>query len=420
MLKKIFKYLGIALLGLVLVALVTGIIYRKKIMRVNEVNHLFDEDRISHNFMNMSKMIPSNEIKNAGEPFIFPKGNPMELPETFPFYGQTKNTAKFLEHINNSGLIIIHNDSILYESYKLGHTPETHHISWSVSKSFVSALFGIAMEEGHIKSLDETVTDYVPELKGTGYDGVKIKDVLQMSTGVLFNEDYADLNSDINRMGRAIAFGSSMDAFSASLNREREPGTYNHYVSINTHVLGMVIRKATGKPMHELLEEKIWSKLGMESNSYWLADDYGVSFILGGLNATLRDYAKFGRLYLNNGNWNGEQIVSKEWVQASVTADEPHLVSGPNPNSTNNLGYGYQWWLPEEQDGDFLAVGIHNQSIYVNQKKNIVIAMNSSNAHFNDPGDDSKMMFIQLFQEIAKGFPDVDLVSETMEEDITE
>lgn len=412
MLKKIFKYLGIALLGLVLVALVTGVIYRKKIMRVNTVNHLFDEDRITHNFMNMNAIVPVNEIKNAGEPYIFPEGKSMELPETFSYYGKSINTKEFLEHINNSGFLILHNDSIVYESYALGHTPETHHISWSVSKSFVSALFGIALEEGHIKSIDETVTDYVPELKGTGYDGVKLKDVLQMSTGVIFNEDYGDFNSDINRMGRTVAFGSSLDGFAASLNRGREPGTYNHYVSINTHVLGMVLRKATGKPMHVLLEEKIWSKIGMQSNGYWLKDDYDVSFILGGLNATLRDYARFGRLYLNNGNWNGEQIISKEWVQASITADAPHLKPGRNPNSTNSLGYGYQWWLPEEQDGDFMAMGIHNQSIYINQKKNIVIAINSSNHHYNDPGDDSKVMFIQLFQEIAKDFPDVELKDE--------
>lgn len=406
--KKVLKYLGIALLGLLAIALVLGLVYRKKLIRVNQVNHLFDADQITHNFMNMANTIPTNEIKNAGTPYMFPKGTTVELPKVFDYFGTQQNTEEFLQHINNSGFVMLHNDSIIYEHYRLGHTPETHHISWSVSKSFVSALFGIAVDEGHIKSLEEAVTDYVPELKGSGYDGVRIKDVLQMSSGVMFNEDYADFNSDINRMGRTIAFGSSMDKFAASLGPDRKPGTFNHYVSIDTHVLGMIIRKATGKPMHELLEEKIWSKLGMESNAYWLKDDYGVSFVLGGLNATLRDYMRFGRLYLNNGNWNGEQIVSEEWVQASITPDAPHLMPGENANSTTNLGYGYQWWIPSKPDGDFLAVGIHSQSIYVNQKKNLVIAFNSSNAHFNEPDDNSKMMFIQLFQEIAKGFPDVE------------
>ncbi|MGK0388510.1 MAG: CubicO group peptidase (beta-lactamase class C family) [Maribacter sp.] len=416
--KKVFKYLGIALLGLVVIALVLGLVYRKKLIRVNQVNHLFDADQITHNFMNMADVIPMNEIKKAGEPHVFAQGNAIELPKEFDYFGTQKNTEELLQYINNSGFVILHNDSIVYEHYRLGHTPETKHISWSVSKSFVSALFGIAVDEGHIKSLEETVTDYVPELKGSGYDGVRIKDILQMSSGVMFDEDYADFNSDINRMGRAIAFGTSMDDFAASLGPDRKPGTYNHYVSIDTHVLGMVLRKATGRAMHELLEEKIWSRLGMESNSYWIADDYGVSFVLGGLNATLRDYMRFGRLYLHNGNWNGEQIVPKEWVKSSITPDAPHLMPGENANSTNNLGYGYQWWLPSKPDGDFLAVGIHNQSIYVNQKKNLVIAINSSNAHFNDPGDDSKMMFIQLFQEIAKGLPDVgsEEVVEVLEE----
>ena len=416
--KKVFKYLGIALLGLVVIALVLGLVYRKKLMRVNQVNHLFDADQITHNFMNMGDVIPMNEIKKAGKPHMFAQGKAIELPKEFDYFGTQKNTEEFLQYINNSGFVVLHNDSIVYEHYRLGHTPETQHISWSVSKSFVSALFGIAVNEGHIKSLEESVTDYVPELKGSGYDSVRIKDVLQMSSGVMFNEDYADFNSDINRMGRTIAFGTSMDAFAASLGPDRKPGTYNHYVSIDTHVLGMIIRKATGRSMHELLEEKIWSKLGMESNANWISDDYGVSFILGGLNATLRDYMRFGRLYLHNGNWNGEQIVPEEWVKASITPDAPHLMPGENANSTNNLGYGYQWWLPSRPDGDFLAVGIHNQSIYVNQKKNLVIAINSSNAHFNEPGDGSKMLFIQLFQEIAKGFPDVvnEEVSEILEE----
>ncbi len=405
--KKFLKYAGIALLGFVLVALLVGFFYKDKIQRVNYVNHLFDADKITHNFLNIAKDFPTNEIKKAGEPFMFPNGKAIELPETFDYYGQTINTEEFLTHINNTGFFVLHNDSVVYEHYRLEHQPESHHISWSVSKSFVSALMGIAVDEGHIKSLDDAVTDYAPELKGSGYDGVRIKDVLQMSSGVAFNEDYADFNSDINRMGRAIAFGSSMDAFAASLKNGRKPGTFNHYVSIDTHVLGMVLRGATGKPMHELLEEKIWSKLGMESNAYWIKDDYDVSFVLGGLNATLRDYARFGRLYLNNGNWNGEQIVPASWVKASITPDAPHLQPGPNPNSTTNLGYGYQWWLPENPDGDFLAVGIHSQSIYVNQKKNLVIAFNSSNAHFNDPDDNSKMMFIQLFQHMAKDFPDI-------------
>jgi len=362
----------------------------------------------------MDDIFPMNEINKAGEPFMFPEGKKMELPATYDYYGKPTDTQEFLEFINNSGMVIIHNDSIVYERYRLGHTSETHHISWSVSKSFVSAIFGIAVEEGHIKSLEETVTDYVPELKGTGYDGIRIKDVLQMSSGVRFNEDYADFNSDINRMGRAIAFGTSMDEFAASLNSERKSGIVNHYVSIDTHVLGMIIRSATGKKMHELLEEKIWSKIGMESDAFWIADDVGVSFILGGLNATLRDYARFGRLYLNNGNWNGEQIVPEAWVKASVTPDAPHVMPGGVADAPSKLGYGYQWWLPSYPDGDFLAVGIHSQSIYVNQKKNLVIAFNSSNAHFNEPGEGSKMKFIQMFQHIAKGFPDVEIEEKEM------
>jgi len=138
-------------------------------------------------------------------------------------------------------------------------------ISWSVGKSFVSALVGIAIEEGYIESIQIPVSDYVPELKGTGYDGVSLKDVLQMSSGVRFNEDYDDFFSDIKRMGRVIAMGDSINEFAASLEREREPGTFNHYVSMDTQVIGMVLKATTGKDLSLYLEEKIWKKIGMQS-----------------------------------------------------------------------------------------------------------------------------------------------------------
>jgi CubicO group peptidase (beta-lactamase class C family) len=153
-------------------------------------------------------------------------------------------------------------------NYWYGHRKDKQHISFSVAKSFVSALMGIAIEEGFVKNIEQADTDYVPELVGSGYDGVSIKNVLQMSSGVRFNEDYSDFNSDINRFSRAAAFGTSLDDFSASLVREREPGTYHHYVSIDTQVLGMVLTRATGKCLTDYLSEKIWQPLVMEHQAF--------------------------------------------------------------------------------------------------------------------------------------------------------
>ena len=397
------KILGYTFLISLFILVALGFLFGKKIYRLYKVKHLFNDDQITYNFTNISKIFPVNKIKKSASPFIFKEGSKIKLPSTFTYKNKLENTQEFLDYISNTGFIVIQNDQILFESYQNGQTINSHHISWSVAKSYTSALFGIAIEEGHIKSIEEKITDYVPELKGTGYDNVRIKDVLQMSSGVKFDEDYGNYESDINRMGRAIAFGSSLDEFAASLTRDKEPGTTLYYVSIDTHVLGMVIRKATGKKMHEYLEEKIWKKIGTESDAFYLADDYGVSFVLGGLNATLRDYARFGRLFLNDGNWNGEQIVPKAWVRESVTPDAPHLLPGyNNPKSESPFGYGYQWWIPIVPDGDFFASGIYTQSIYINQKKNCIIAINSSNTNFNDDGSVAKEKLIVLFQKIAR------------------
>ena len=137
-----------------------------------------------------------------------------------------------------------------------------------------------------------------------------------MSSGVQFNEDYADYNSDINRFGRAIATGTSMRDFSRTLTKEKEPGTYMHYVSINTQVLGFLLQEVTNKSISEYLYEKIWNPLGMEDSAYFILDDVEDELALGGLNATLRDYAKFGLLYLQKGRWGDSQILSEQWIKA--------------------------------------------------------------------------------------------------------
>ncbi len=403
MLKKTLKYLGILLLILLLIALVLGLIYKDKIKRVSQVNSLFDKELMTDNFRNMDKIVGTKLMTKSKTPYRFNEGKKMELPETFSYDGKQHNTRDFLKKIQNSAMMVLHKDSLVLEEYRLGHEPSTQHISWSVAKSFVSTLMGIAIAEGKIKSVEEKCTDYVPMLKGTGYDGVRIKDILQMSSGVLFNEDYADFNSDINRMGRTVAFGTSLDEFATSLTREKKPGTFNHYVSIDTHVLSMIIRAATGKSITEYMQEKLWNKLGTEYDAKWIVDDYDAEFALGGLNAALRDYAKIGRLYLYGGNWNGEQIVPEQWVKDATTPDAPHLMPGNNPNSSSTYGYGYQWWIPQNPMDDFTAAGIYNQYVYVNRRAEMVIAFNSSNYHFNDPEVDYKSMCVALFQEIAKG-----------------
>ena len=298
-------------------------------------------------------------------------------------------------------MIVIHDDAIVYEEYFLGHAESYRHISWSVAKSFVSALVGIAVDEGYIESIEDPATKYVPFLIGSGYDGVRIKDILQMSSGIRFNEDYADFFSDINRMCRVTVLDMSLKDFIYTLENEREPGTYNHYVSMDTQVLGMVLMEATGKDLTELLEENIWKPVGMEADAYWLVDGDGAELAFGGLNAVLRDYARFGLLYLHGGKRGDDQIVPADWVIASVTPDAPHLMPGENPASDWVMGYGYQWWIPYNPEGDFMAIGIYNQFIYVNPELGVVIAKNSAYADYDTDGEEKELESVVVFRAIA-------------------
>ena len=371
-----------------------------KIKRLFKVMSLFDKDNIVENFRTMPEMFPYHEIHRGENVFEFETAL-QDLPKTFEYNGKTYNIEELLEDTWTTGLIVIKDDKIRFEKYYRGNTRDTLNISWSVGKSFVSALIGIAIQEGAIKGVDVPVSDYAPELKGSGYDGVPLKDVLQMSSGVRFDEDYGAFFSDINRMGRVIAMGDSINEFAASLESERKPGTYRHYVSMDTQVVGMVLKNATGKTPSQYLEEKIWKKIGMHSNAKWLVDDMDMELVFGTLNVTLRDYARFGRLYVNYGNWNGEQVVPKQWVIDSITPDAPHLMPGDNPLSNTKMGYGYQWWIPEKPKGDFMALGVYDQYIYVNPAKQVVIVKNSAFPDWKIDGETNAVV-MAWFQHLAE------------------
>lgn len=369
-------------------------------MRVINVMTLFDEDVLVQRFRAMDSIFETVPVHHGGSAHPFER-KPGTLPLTYQYEGQTKTVESFLDQTWTTGLIVILDEKIVYESYYRGNTVNSKVISWSVAKSFVSALVGIAVEEGAIRDIHEPITDYVPQLRGSGYDGVAIKDILQMSSGIQFNEDYGDFWSDINRLGRAIAFDTSLDEFVASLERAHTPGTYNHYVSMDTQVLGMLLREATGQTLAKYLESRLWQPLGMESNAYWLVDKNGMELAFGGLNAVLRDYARFGVLYLNEGRWRNKQLLPVQWVRASVTPDAPHLQPGANAASSWVLDYGYQWWIPQRPDGDYLAIGIYNQFIYVYPRYTVVIAKSSAYPHYNFDGDDKELETIAVFRAIA-------------------
>lgn len=362
----------------------------------------YDVDKITENYRRTRDFFETTTIAASSNPTPFAYAR-RELTDTYIYNGEERSISALMELTGTTGLLVAIDDTILFEEYYQGEKAEDRHIQFSVTKSFISALFGIAMEDGLIDSIDDTVIKYLPELKGSGYDGVTLRQVLTMSTGVAFNEDYGDLTSDVNRMSMTIGTGGSLDAFTASLERDREPGTFNDYVSVNTHVLGMVLKRVTGQTLTQLLEEKIWQPAGMEHDAYFLIDGEGMEVAMGGLQACLRDMARMGRLYLNHGRLNGQQIVPESWVTASVTPEAPHLMPGfDNPASETPYGYGYQWWTPSNPHGDYMASGIYHQFIYVDPTTGVVIAKTSANKGYTDPANRlQKDMIITAFQAIS-------------------
>jgi len=381
---RIFRWVTRIVFVVIVLAVAAGIWKRSDIKRLVAVNSLFSEENILVNFSHMDAMFFST-------PLDVPDASASELP-TEP-RAMPNGLDKWVTDRSVTALVVLKDGSIAHESYYQDTSPEDLRISWSVAKSFLSALMGIIVEEGDIASIDDPVTKYAPDLVGTAYDGASIRNVLNMASGVKFNEDYLDFNSDINKMGRVLAMGGSMDKFTASLEgRDRAAGEAWQYVSIDTHVIGMVIRGATGRNISELMVETLLTPLGLEADPYYLTDGNGVAFVLGGLNLRTRDYARLGQMFLQGGMYNGKQIVPADWVAQSTLPTAP--------TATGAVQYGYQWWMPADAaDGEYFARGVYGQYIYVDSASQVVIAANSVDRLFKEPG--SYEQNLAMFREIA-------------------
>lgn len=360
--------------------------YYQKIKPFQEFSN---PDNVTQNFRSAGDTFSSYELTAPAQTLPFRRRDDITLPETFEYKGETRSIDDMLARTYTTGFLVAVDDTILSERYFQGEQADDRHIMFSVSKSVVSAALGIALSEGLFDSIEDPVTKYLPELNGSGYEGVRIKDILQMSSGVYFNEDYNDPLSDVNQMGLTIATGGSLNSFANGLKRKWQPGTYNNYVSVDTHILGMLITRLTGDTLSNYVQEKIWQPLGMEFDGKWLTDGVGMEMAMGGLNMALRDMARVGRLYLHLGEIDGKRIVPAEWVTASITPDAPHLMPGSDASS-NPYGYGYQWWIPEKPHGDFFAAGIYYQYIYIDPTTGVIITKTSADRKFTDPDEPRK------------------------------
>ncbi len=376
--KTVSRILLYTMTSLIGATLLLGVLFYDKMARLYAASTLFKPNQIVANFSSMEQAFLTTPVKRSGNTFVYQTAR-QDLPQKFIYKEGEVDTFEFITRRATTALLVVKDDKITFEEYYQGTSEDDLRISWSVGKSVLSTLFGMAVGDGLI-NIEDNVTDYVPALKGSGYDGVSIKNVLQMSSGIAWNEDYSDPDSDINKMSWVLSVSGSLDAFAATLKSIRKDGEKWHYVSMDTHVLAMVLRAATGVPINQYMEQRLWSKVGAEADGYWVTDNEGSAFALGGLNIRTRDYARFGRLWVNRGKLNGEQLIPADWEKASHTPDSPHI-SG----SDKVFGYGYQWWLgPNAREGEFLAIGVYGQYIYINQPEGVVIVKNSADLDFMD------------------------------------
>ena len=331
-----------------------------------------DEDWL---LQHASEVFPTRTVSRAeeGQPFEIIAGTLEGF--TFEHEGKTRALNDLYEDTQASGLIILHHGKIVHESYGRGAGPGTRFTTYSLVKSFTSTLVGFAVKDGLIEGVEDQLTKYLPELVGTAYDGVTIRQAMEMSSGVRFDEagaggqDTVQFITDSAILGKTSAF-----EIAAAYPRAAEPGTVFNYNTAETQVLLELIRRVTGKTAAAYLEEKIWRPLGMAHDAGWILDAPGPDGVeIGGafFNSTLRDWARFGQFIEQDGKWNGEQLLPETWVEEATISRLPHLMHGvPHPNARR--GYAWQWWTFE--DGTFTASGSQGQSLYIDQANNIVVA----------------------------------------------
>lgn len=331
------------------------------------------------NFRTMDELFPARTVHRPQVPHRFDVRE-RPLPVSFSFDDKKVALDDFLDRTVTTGLLVLSGDTIVAERYFRGARADSPMTSWSVAKSVISLLVGIARDEHRIGDLGAPLARYAPELAGSAYGKVPLHDALTMSSGIAFSEVYNDATSDIHTMfARIFYFRESAAHYLATRHAEAAPGARFHYASADTFAIGLALRGAIGKPLTTYLEEKLWKPLGMEYDATWNTEsDDGAELAFCCLNVRLRDYAKIGRLVARGGDWDGQRVVPEEWIRES-TRVEP--ARAPGSISQHPWGYQYQWWLPG-RPGVFMAAGVWGQYIYVDPARQLVIVKTSVDPDF--------------------------------------
>jgi len=299
---------------------------------------------------------------------IQPSVTVRDLPEGKPLTFNVDMDDFFVKQ-QLAGALILHHGRVRYERYGLGLSTEKRWTSFSVAKSITSSLVGIAIKQGHIKSLDDKVSDYVKGLKGSAYDSVTVEQLLTMTSGVQWNEDYDDPKSDVAKFGTHESDDglSSIVSYMKNLPRAYPAGEKWQYSTGETNLIGVLVTEATERTLSQYLTETIWQPFGMENKASWLLSPDGQEMSGCCIQASLRDFARYGLFVLEDGKVNNESIVPKGWF-AAATKDQVNI----DPQR----GYGFQWWT--FADGSFTARGIFGQTIFIDPQRQLVVAFNGN------------------------------------------
>ncbi len=316
-------------------------------------------------YRNIDRVFPTRIVSAGGSAYGLPE-QLVDLNDVqIYFEDKVLTTDEYFSQQNVAGLLVIKNGRIVYERYGLGNSKDSLWVSFSVAKSVTSLLIGAAIRDGYIKSIDEMVTDYLPRLKGSSYEQATIRNILQMSSGVQWNEDYADPDSDINSFP-ANTLG--LYEYLREKPRDVAPGEVFNYNTAETNLVGTLLRSAIGNNLATYLSEKIWQPFGMEADANWMLTETGGGEFGGCcISATLRDYGRIGLFALGDGRLpDGTQVLPDNWIAESTSPSKGYT------------GYGYLWWL--SGGGVYRAKGIFGQGIYINPQENVVIALHSARA----------------------------------------
>lgn len=400
---KRFTFYRLLILALTASTLSQGVMskeYTHSDEPIGTVREVYDgtlyPDIAVNTFRNIERLFPTRIVRRGEHSQPLPTATEPLTNFKFESAGVTYDLYDFLAEGRVSALLVLKQGSIAFEKYFMGNDENTRWMSMSVVKSIAATLVGAAIKDGHIQSIDDPVTQYLPQFVGTAYEGVTVKHLLQMASGVQWNETYTDASSDRRAMLEAQIAQKSGEILTlmASLPRVAEPGTRYNYSTGETQLVGALVAAATGTTVSDYLSQKIWSRVGMESDaSWWLDAPDGLEIGGSGLSATLRDYGRFGLFLLNNGAIDGESVLPDGWVKA---ASSPQMING------KKVDYGYMLWPLGNKS--YAAVGIFGQFIYVDPLRDLVVVMWGATPK-PEPKSDREWLVYNFLAALGKAVP---------------